>query len=156
MAICPEFTHLAAVRTMEESGIRCVCLQFSSFQSFDLLVCRGDTVDDSAEILVQSFLREAVESVSDTERDVHSVSDVAKSIQHFMCRPRCRPPFKMPGRMVLERQSWLVIIARTRPIPDRSKRHERNRLKLPARLCISRTTPQVAWEVDHDQCTAGL
>ena len=30
-------------------------------------------------------------------------------IQHFLCRPRRRPPSKVPWRMVLERLSWLVI-----------------------------------------------
>ena len=47
--------------------------------------------DDSAEILKQSFLREAIVSSSGMDRDVHSLM---LSVQHFLCRPRRRQPFK--------------------------------------------------------------
>ena len=43
--------------------------------------------DDSAEILFQSFLLEALVSSSGTGRDVHSLM---LSIQHFLCRSRRR------------------------------------------------------------------
>ena len=47
----------------------------------------GDTRDDSAEILFQSFLQEAL--LSSSGRDVHSLM---LSIQHLLCRPRRRLP----------------------------------------------------------------
>ena len=34
----------------------------------------GDTWHDSAEVIFQSFLREATVSISDTEKDVHSLT----------------------------------------------------------------------------------
>ena len=80
-------------------------VQFSSVQPLDRLGRRGDIRDDSIEILFQSFLQEAFMSCSDIGRDVHSLM---LSIQHFLCRPRRRPPFKVPWKMVLERQSWSV------------------------------------------------
>ena len=61
--------------------------------------------DDSVVVLFQSFLREAIISSSGMGRDVHSL---ALSIQHFLCRPRRRPPSKVPWRLVLERLSWRV------------------------------------------------
>ena len=67
--------------------------QFSSVQSLDRLSCRGDITDDSAEILFQSFLQEAIVSTFSLGRDVHSLT---LSIQHFLCRPRRRPSSKMP------------------------------------------------------------
>ena len=46
--------------------------------------------DDSAdEILLRSFLQEAVVSSSGMGTDVHSLK---LSIKHFLCRPRCLPP----------------------------------------------------------------
>ena len=66
---------------------------FSSFQSIDRSGRRGDMRDDSAEILFQSFLREALVSSSGMGRSVHSLM---LSIQHFLCRPRRRPPSKIP------------------------------------------------------------
>ena len=65
----------------------------------------GDMRDVSAEILLQSFLQEALVSSSSTCRDAHSFM---LSIQHFLCQPRCRPPSKVPRSMVLERLSWRV------------------------------------------------
>ena len=65
----------------------------------------GDVRDDSAEILFQSFLQEALVSSSGTERDVHSL---VLSIQHFLSRPRRRPTSTAPWRMVVERPSWRV------------------------------------------------
>ena len=56
-------------------------VQFSSVQSLDRLGRRGDTRDDSAEILLQSFLQEALVSSSGMGRDVYSVM---LSIQHFL------------------------------------------------------------------------
>ena len=64
-------------------------------------LCRlGDMRDDSAETLFQAFLQEALVSSSDMGRDVHFLM---LSIQHFLCRPRRRPPCNVPRRMVLER-----------------------------------------------------
>ena len=71
-------------------------------QSHDRLGRRGDMKDDSAEILFQSFLQEALVSSSGMGRDVHSLM---LSIQHFFCRTPRRPPSKVPWRMVLERLS---------------------------------------------------
>ena len=69
-------------------------------------LCRlGDMRDDSAETLFQAFLQEALVSSSDMGRDVHFLM---LSIQHFLCRPRRRPPCNVPRRMVLERLSWCV------------------------------------------------
>ena len=65
----------------------------------------GDMRDDSAEIPFQSFLQEALVSRSGISRDVHSLM---LSIEHFLCRLRCRPPFKVPWVMVLERLSWYM------------------------------------------------
>ena len=76
--------------------------QFSSVQSLDRLGRQEDMRDDLAEILFQSFLQEASVSSSGIGRDVHSLM---LSIQHFLCRPRRRPPSKVPRRMVLERLS---------------------------------------------------
>ena len=56
-------------------------------QSLDRLGRRGDMRDDSAEILFQSFLQEAIVNCSDTGRDLHSLT---LSIQHFLC-PRNLP-----------------------------------------------------------------
>ena len=44
-------------------------------------------------------------SSSGMGRDVHSFM---LSTQRFLCRPRRRPPSKVPRRMVLERLSWRV------------------------------------------------
>ena len=49
-----------------------VMYQFSSVQSLDHLNHRGDIRDDSAEILLQTFLQEALMSSSGMGRDVHS------------------------------------------------------------------------------------
>ena len=84
---------------MSETGGR------SSFQSLDRLGRRGDMKDDSAEILFQSFLQEAIVSRSDMDRDVQSLM---LSIRHFLCRPRRRPPSKVPLGMILERLSYRV------------------------------------------------
>ena len=62
-----------------------VAIQFSSVQSLDRVGRRGDMRDDSAEILFQSFLREALVSSSGMGRDVHSLM---LPIQHYHCRPR--------------------------------------------------------------------
>ena len=62
----------------------------------------GDMRDDSAEILSQSFLQEALVSSSGMGRDVHSLM---LSIQHFLCRPRRRPPSRYPEGWFLERLS---------------------------------------------------
>ena len=48
-------------------------VQFSSVQSLDRFGRRGDMRDDSAEILFQSFLQEALVSSSGMGRDVHSL-----------------------------------------------------------------------------------
>ena len=46
--------------------------------------------DDSAEILFQFFLQEALLGSSGMGRDVHSLM----SIQHFLCQPRRRLPLQ--------------------------------------------------------------
>ena len=58
--------------------------------------------DDSTEIFFRSFLREAIVSSSGLGRDVHSLM---LSIQHFLCRPRLCPSYKVPWIRVLERLS---------------------------------------------------
>ena len=68
-------------------------VQFSLVQSLDRLGRREDRRDDSAEILFQSFLQEAVVNSSGMARDVHSLM---MSIQHFLSRPRRRPQYKVP------------------------------------------------------------
>ena len=74
--------------------------RFSSVQSLDRLDRLGDRTDDSAEILLQSFLQEATVSSSDKGRDIHSLM---LSIQHFFCQP-CHPsPSKTPLRVILDR-----------------------------------------------------
>ena len=75
----------------------------SSVQSLDRLGLRGDMRDDSAEILFWSFPQEALMSSSGMGKEVHFLM---LSIQHFLFRPRSRPPSKVPSRMVLERLSW--------------------------------------------------
>ena len=76
-----------------------------SLQSLDRLGRRGDLRDDSAEILYQSFVQEALVSSSGMGRDVHSL---VLSFQHFLCPPQLRPPSKAPQKMALERLSWRV------------------------------------------------
>ena len=49
-------------------------------------------MDDAAEILFQSFLREAVRSSSGTA----TVQSLMLSVQYFLIRPRCRPPSRAP------------------------------------------------------------
>ena len=70
-------------------------------------VVGGDMTDDSAEILFQSFLQEALASSSGVGRNI--LHSLMLSIQHFLCRSQRRPPSKVPRRMVLERLSWCVI-----------------------------------------------
>ena len=79
--------------------------QFSLVQPLDQMGRLGDMRDDSAEILFKSFLHEALVNSSGRGRDVHSLTF---SIQHFFCRPRRRPPSKVPWRMVWEGLSWRV------------------------------------------------
>ena len=62
-------------------------------QSLDKLGHRGDMRVDSAEILSQSFLQEALVSSSGMGRDVHSLM---LSTQHFLCRQWCHPSSKVP------------------------------------------------------------
>ena len=51
------------------------------------------------------FLQEAVASISRIGRDVRSL---VLSIQHFLSRPRCQSPSKVPRRMAFERLSWRI------------------------------------------------
>ena len=67
--------------------------RLSSLQSLDRLGHWGNMRDDSAEILFQSFLKEAFVSSSGLGRNVHSLTF---SVQRFLCQPRCRPPSKVP------------------------------------------------------------
>ena len=62
-------------------------IHFSAVQSLDLLDRRGDMRDDSAEILFQSFLQEALVGSSGMGRDVQSLK---LSIKHFVCLLRLR------------------------------------------------------------------
>ena len=56
--------------------------EFSSVQSLDRLVRREDMGDDSAEILFQSFLQEALVSSSGMGRDVHSLMLIKGEIEN--------------------------------------------------------------------------
>ena len=67
--------------------------QRSPVQSLDRSGRRGNMRKDSTEILFQSFLQEAFMSSSGLGRAVHSL---VLSIQHFLCRPRSRPPSRCP------------------------------------------------------------
>ena len=67
--------------------------QFVSVQSLDRLGRLGDMKDDSAEILFQSFLQEALVSSSGMGRDVHSL---ILSAQYFLGQPGRRPPSNVP------------------------------------------------------------
>ena len=79
---------------------------FCSVQSLDWSEGGGGGMeDDSAEILLQSFLQEALVSSSGISRDVRSLM---LSTQHFLCCPRCCPPSNVPWRMVLGRLLWCV------------------------------------------------
>ena len=61
--------------------------------------------DDSAEVLFQSVLQEALVSCSGLGKDVHSLM---LSIQHFLGRPQRRPPsIKVLRRMVENRSSQI-------------------------------------------------
>ena len=66
----------------------------------------GDMTDDSAEILFQSFLLEALVSSSGMSREVHSLM---LSIQHFLCWHGHNLPSKVPWKTVLERMLWHVM-----------------------------------------------
>ena len=71
-------------------------------QSLDFVGHWGDTMDDSAEILSQSFLQEAIVSKSGRGRDAHSLT---LSIQCFLYKPWHHPSSQVPWRMVLQRLS---------------------------------------------------
>ena len=62
--------------------------------------------DDSAEILFEAFLQEALVSSSGMDWVVHFLM---LSIQHFLCWPWHCPTFKVSQRMILERMSWHVL-----------------------------------------------
>ena len=70
---------------------------------------RRNTGNDSAEILFQTFPREALVSNSAMGRNVHFLM---LSIQHFLCKPRRRaPPPPPPAALrgwILERLSWSI------------------------------------------------
>ena len=53
----------------------------------------GDMRTDSAEILLQTFLRDALVSSSGMGGYFHSLMF---SVQHFLCRTRHRPPSQVP------------------------------------------------------------
>ena len=73
--------------------LRSPLLRISSVQSLDRSGRHGDMKDSSAETLFQSFLQKALGSSSGVGMDSHSLM---LSIQHFLCRPRRRPPSKVP------------------------------------------------------------
>ena len=64
------FPFLTTVSHGSSASVQFCLVQFSLH---DLLGSRGDMVDDSAEILFQSFLQEAVVSSSGEGRDSHSL-----------------------------------------------------------------------------------
>ena len=68
-------------------------VQFSSVRTLDRFGRQEDVKDDSADILFQPFLQEALLSSCGIFRDVHSFT---LSIQHSLCRPRRCPPSKEP------------------------------------------------------------
>ena len=70
----------------------------------------GNMRDDSAEIVFQPFLHGALLSSSGTGRDVHSL---LLSIQHFLCRPRRRPPSRCLEGWLLWRNCRGVWRAKT-------------------------------------------
>ena len=78
--------------------------------------------DKSAEIRFQSFLQEAVVSSSIMGRDDRSWM---LPIQHFVCRSRCRLPFKMPRRMVLKRLSFSCDMPEPCKFPSLDSSHKR-------------------------------
>ena len=101
-------------KKMDETGFEVFCdaptfnsVPLCSVQSLDRLGRRGDMWDDSAEILFQSFLQEALVSSSSMGKYVHSLM---LTTHHFLCRPWRRPPSKVPRRMALERLQWRVHI----------------------------------------------
>ena len=63
--------------------------------------CLRNKRNDSAEILFQSFLPEAITSSSGMGRGVHTL---ALSIQHFVCRPRSSPTLQGAVKDGLERR----------------------------------------------------
>ena len=69
-----------------------VLFSLPSVKSLDRRGCQGHRRGDSAEVLFQSFLREAIVSDSGIGRDVHYLM---LSIQHFLCWPRWCPPSKV-------------------------------------------------------------
>ena len=80
----------AAVRK-EMSQVRPVCsVQFNPLAD---LIVGGSCGDDSAEIPFQSLPQEALVGNSGCGRDVHSLM---LSIRDFLCRPRRRPPSRVP------------------------------------------------------------
>ena len=67
---------------------------FISSVQFSPLTDSGGMRDNSAEILFQTFLQDALVSSSGMGRYVHSL---VLSIQHLFCRPQRRPPSKVPS-----------------------------------------------------------
>ena len=120
-------------------------VEYSSVQSLDRLGRRGNTRDDSAEILFQSFLQEALVSSSGMGRDVHMWM---LSIRHFLCRPRRRPPSSVLWRMNLERLSWRAtcLIHARQPLQNHSSGHHEVGLQL-VRLLLEKGVNPAAIDV---------
>ena len=78
---------------------------FISSVQFSPLTDSGGMRDNSAEILFQTFLQDALVSSSGMGRYVHSL---VLSIQHFLCQPQHCSPSRVPRRRALERLSWCV------------------------------------------------
>ena len=75
-------SHLVWCRVWHREANTAVLFSSVQFSSVpDWLGHRGEMKDDSAEILFQSFLQEAVVSSSDMGSDVHSL---ILSVQHFL------------------------------------------------------------------------
>ena len=84
-------THLSSGISVPAS-ISLETVQFSSVQSLDRMGRRGNIKDDSAEVLFQSFLQEALVSSSGMGRDVRSLalSSSISSADHDVANsPRC-------------------------------------------------------------------
>ena len=63
---------------------RHVSVQLCSDQSLDRFGRRGDMRDDSTQILFQPFLQKAIVSSFGMSRDVHTLTLLMLSIQHFL------------------------------------------------------------------------
>ena len=80
--------------------------------------------DESAQIVFPPFLQEALVSSFGVGKDVHSLT---LSIQHFLCRPRRRPPSEVPPKD----GSGEAVVARDMPEPWESPSHQQLQEEIP-------------------------